>query len=143
MSMFAPTAVWDVSRWGLGTHTGLKAIRRFLEAWFGTLEDYEVQIEEMRDLGNGVVFLIVTQLAVQARSRGALRVRSAPVYMWDDERIALITLYPDVEEGRAAAARAASPSSHRNIDLHERLVQTVAARKAPDALLAPGFFIES
>jgi ketosteroid isomerase-like protein len=142
-AMFAPTAVWDVSRWGLGTHTGLRAIRQFLDDWFGKLEHYEVHVEELEDLGNGVVFAIVTQFAQQTRRRAALRVRSAPVYMWVDERIALVTLYPNIDEGRTAAARAASPSSQRNIDLHRDLLEAVAARRAPDALLAPGFFIES
>jgi ketosteroid isomerase-like protein len=143
MAMFAPTAVWDVSRWGLGTHSGLKAIRQFLEDWFGKLEHYEVHVEELEDLGNGVVFAVVTQLAQQTRRRAALRVRSAPVYMWVDERIALITVYPGIEEGRAAAARAASPSSQRNLEVHRDLLEAVTARRATDTLLAPGFFIES
>jgi ketosteroid isomerase-like protein len=143
MAMFAPTAVWDVSRWGLGTHTGLRAIRQFLEDWFGKLEHYEVHIEELEDLGNGVVFAIVTQFAQQTRRRAALRVRSAPVFMWVEDLVALITLYPSIEEGRMAAARAARPSSQRNIDLYRDLLEAVAARRAPEALLAPGFFIES
>jgi ketosteroid isomerase-like protein len=143
METFAPTAVWDVSRWGLGTHSGLKAIRQFLEDWFGKLEHYEVEVEDLEDLGNGIVFVVVTQLAQQTRRRAALRVRSAPVYTWVDERIALITLYPNVEEGRVAARRAASPSSQRNIDAHRDLLESVAARRAPEALLAPGFFMES
>jgi ketosteroid isomerase-like protein len=144
MGVFGPTSVWDVSRWGLGTHAGLVAIRRFLEDWFGSLDEYEVQVEEMHDLGNGIVFVVVTQVAHRARSRGVLRVRSAPVFLWAEGKIALITLYPDVDEGRAAAVRAAEPSSQRNIDLHSHIVEAIGARReVPHDLLAPGFLIES
>jgi ketosteroid isomerase-like protein len=143
VEMFAPTAVWDVSRWGLGTHTGPRAIRQFLEDWFGKLDDYEVRVEELHDLGNGIGFAVVTQIAQRARSRGALRVRSAPVFIWSEGLISVVTLYPNIEEGRAAARRAATPSSQRNIDLHSQLVDMLATRRASEELLAPGFFIES
>ncbi|HEY4895390.1 MAG TPA: nuclear transport factor 2 family protein [Solirubrobacteraceae bacterium] len=143
VEMFAPTSVWDVSRWGLGTHTGLKAIRNFLHDWFDSLQQYEVQVEEMHALGRGVVLVVVNQLAQQGASRRVLRVRSAPVFVWAEETIALITVYPDVEEGRAAAMRAALPSSQHNIDLHERIVEAVRARRVPAELLAPQFRIES
>lgn len=143
LAMFAPTAVWDVSRWGLGAHTGLKAIRHFLEDWFDSLEQYEVRVEEMTVLGRGVVLVVANQLARQGGSRGVLRVRSAPVFVWSDSSIALITVYPNIQEGRLAAMRAAIPSSQRNIDLHERIVEAVKAREVPADLLAPGFRIES
>jgi ketosteroid isomerase-like protein len=142
VGMFGTTSVWDVSRWGLGTHTGLKAIRQFLEDWFGSLEAYEVHVEEMHDLGNGVVLVVVEQRARQAGARGALRVRSAPVFIWAEGTIALVTLYPNIEEGRVAAMRAATPSSKHNIDLHAQLAEAVRTREVPNGLLAPGFQIE-
>jgi ketosteroid isomerase-like protein len=143
VEMFGPTSVWDVSRWGLGSHTGLRAIRQFLEDWFDSLKQYEVKVEEMHDFGRGVVLVVVTQQADQGGSRGVLRVRSAPVFVWADGTIAQITVFPDIEEGRAAAMRAAVPSSQRNVDLHERIVAAVRARQVPVDLLAPGFRIES
>jgi ketosteroid isomerase-like protein len=142
-AMFGPTSVWDVSRWGLGAHTGLRAIRQFLRDWFGSLEHYEVHVEQMEDLGNGIVLVVAEQLARQAGQRGALRVRSAPVFIWVEGTLALVTLYPDVEEGRAAAVRAAQPSSQRNVVLHERIVEAISERADPHEMLASGFRIES
>jgi len=112
-AMFAPLAVWDISRWGLGAHGGRKAISRFLEDWFGSLEAYEVQIEEMHDLGGGVVYAVVLKIGRRPGSRGHIRVRSAPVYEWEHELIGKLTIYPDIEEGRAAAAEAAAGARAR------------------------------
>jgi len=114
LAMFGPASVWDVSRWGLGTHAGLDSIHHLMDDWFGSLDDYEVQIEEMTDLGNGVVALVVTQVA-RLKGGGAMRVRSAPVFVWSGTTIASVTLYPDIEEGRAAAAQAAGlPAAPRS-----------------------------
>jgi ketosteroid isomerase-like protein len=107
VSMFAPACVWDVSDWGLGTHAGLKAIRQFLHDWFGSMDEFEVHVEEIYDLGNGVVSVVVLQVARPAGSRSLLRARSAPVFVWIDGRIAQVTLYRDIDEARAAAERLA------------------------------------
>jgi ketosteroid isomerase-like protein len=107
VAMFAPASVWDVSDWGLGIHTGLPAIRRFLKNWFGSMDDYEVRVEELHDLGNGVVRAAVEQLARPAGSRSLLRVRSAPVFVWVAGRISQVTLYRDLDRARAAAERLA------------------------------------
>ena len=106
-AMFGANAVWDVSRWGLGVHVGSEAIRRFLGDWFESLEEYEVQVHEMLDLGNGVVYAEVLQVARRTGSRDHLHLRSAPVYKWAGGRIARLTLYPDLSEGREAAEQAA------------------------------------
>ena len=105
--MFASDSVWDVSRWGLGTHAGLQAIRHFLQDWFGSLEEYEVEIEQMHDLGNGVVWGVVLQMGRPAGSPSLLRVQSSPVFAWAEGRIARVTLYRDIDEGHAAAERLA------------------------------------
>ncbi|HMD57138.1 MAG TPA: nuclear transport factor 2 family protein [Solirubrobacteraceae bacterium] len=105
--MFGASSVWDVSRWGLGVHRGVKGIRTFLDDWFGSLAEYQVEIEEIRDLGNGVVFVVVEQTAYRPASRGPLRVRSAPVFVWTDNAITQVTVYPNFDEGRAAAGRLA------------------------------------
>jgi ketosteroid isomerase-like protein len=101
--MFDPAGVWDVSRWGLGTHTGLERIRHFLEDWFGSLDRYQVQVEEVHALGNGVLWLTVVQIAQPGGSRGLLRVPSAPVFVWAQGKITRVTVYRDVDEARAAA----------------------------------------
>lgn len=107
VGMFAATGVWDVSDWGLGTHHGPRAIGGFLKAWFGSMDEYRVQVQEMKDLGAGVVSVVVMQMARPAGSRGTLRVQSAPVFEWQDGLIAQVTLYRAVADGREAAARLA------------------------------------
>jgi ketosteroid isomerase-like protein len=54
-SFYAPDAVWESV--GLGTSfDGLAAIRRFPEDWRSRYEEYEIEPEEILDLGDGVVF---------------------------------------------------------------------------------------
>src|SRR5450759_5002068 len=36
-----PDSIFDASPWGLGTYTGPAAIRRFLEDWIGSFDEYE------------------------------------------------------------------------------------------------------
>ena len=105
VSMFAPAGVWDVSRWGLGAHTGSEAIGRLLEDWFGNMDQYWVQVEDVDDLGGGVVYVTVVQTARPAGRHSVLQVRSAPVFVWADARIEQVTLYPDINDGRRAAER--------------------------------------
>jgi hypothetical protein len=107
VGMFAPAGVWDVSRWGLGTHTGSEAIGRLLDDWFGNMDEYLVEVEDVDDLGGGVVYVTVLQTARPAGRHSVLRVRSAPVFVWVDARIRQVTLYPDIDEGRRAAERLA------------------------------------
>jgi ketosteroid isomerase-like protein len=107
VGMFAADSVWDVSNWGLGTHAGLDAIARFLQDWFGSMDEFEVHVEEMHDLGHGVVQVVVVQVARPAGSRKLLQVRSAPVFVWIDGLISQLTLYRDIDEARAAADRLA------------------------------------
>ena len=106
MGLLGPASVWDASRWELGTHTGPEAIRRFAEDWFGSLDEYGVQVEKIQDLGNGVVHVV--QVAHRAATRrGYFELRSAPVFVWVDGMLARVTLYTDIDEGRAAAERLA------------------------------------
>ena len=105
MSFFGPDSVWDVAPWGLGTHVGSAAIRVFLEGWIGSFDEYRVLVEEMLDLGNGVVFAVATQHARPAGGRRRLRLRYAPVFVWEGGVAVRVTHYRDIDEGRAAAER--------------------------------------
>jgi ketosteroid isomerase-like protein len=103
----APDCEWDLSRWGLGTHTGRPRIRRFLEDWIGSFAEYSIQVEQMWDLGNGVVYVESTQNARPTGARGYLQLRSASVFVWCEELAVQVTHYRDAGEARAAAERAA------------------------------------
>jgi hypothetical protein len=108
VGLMGPTSVWDASRWDLGIHTGPDAIRRFFEDWFGGLAEYGVRIEEIQDLGNGVVYVV--QMAHRAATeRAYLELGAACVYQWMEHThtLARMTLYSDDDEARAAAQRLA------------------------------------
>jgi ketosteroid isomerase-like protein len=102
MSFFAPDAVWE----GMALRIpfqGVAAIRGFWQDWFASYEELWFGQEEVLDLGNGVVFSVVVQRARLVGSSGEVRLRSGVVGEWVDGVIVRVTLYPDIDEGRAAA----------------------------------------
>jgi len=69
-SSFAEDATFDGR--ALGDHfEGRAAIRSFLEDWFGAYEELQFGVEEISDLGNGIVFAVVTQSGRPAGSAGS------------------------------------------------------------------------
>jgi uncharacterized protein (TIGR02246 family) len=104
-SSFAPDAVMDGR--ALGDHfEGRAAIRSFIEDWFGAYEELEFGLEEVRDLGKGVVFAVVTQNGRPVGSAGHVRQREGWVYVWVGGLIAQLSI-SDIDEARAAAERLA------------------------------------
>jgi len=61
MSSYAPGAVFDVSALGIGSFERREAIRRHFEDWRAPYEEYETDLEECWDVGNGVVFAVARQ----------------------------------------------------------------------------------
>lgn len=108
MRFYGPDSVWDVSPWGLGTHTGMTAIRQFFKDWIGGFDEYLVTVEQLHDLGNGVVYAIAVQQGRAAGSDGHLRLRYAPVFLWDGDIAIRVTHHRDIEQGRAAGERLAA-----------------------------------
>jgi uncharacterized protein (TIGR02246 family) len=105
-SSFAEDATFD-GRVVADHFEGRPAIRSFFEEWFSTYEELELLLEEVRDLGNGVVFAVVVQNGRMAGSAGHLRQREGWVFVWVRGLIARLTTY-EVDEGRAAAGRLAA-----------------------------------
>ncbi len=111
-SYYAPDVVWDSSRTlgnGLGTFEGVAALRRFSEDWRRGYEELEGVFEELLDVGNGVVFALVRQEGRPVGTTAYVQQREAWVYVWVDDLIAHVTVYPeaDFHEARAAAAHLA------------------------------------
>ena len=89
-SSFAEDATFDGR--GVPDHyEGRAAIRSMLEEWFGSYEELEFGLEEVRDLGNGVVFAVVVQNGRPAGSAGHLRQREGWVFVWVRGLIARLT----------------------------------------------------
>ena len=100
---FAEDATFDGRT--LGDHyEGRSAIRSFVEAWWDIYEELVSELEEVCDLGNGVVFAVVVQNGRPAGSAGHVRQHEGWVIVWVGGLIASIAVY-EVEEGRAAAER--------------------------------------
>ncbi len=107
MGFFAPDAVWVGSLSGIGRREGAAAIRSFLEDWIGTFEDFEIETEEVHDLGNGVTLSASLQRGRPVGSTGYVQLRYAIVAVWVEGMIERFTTYPDIDAARAAAERLA------------------------------------
>ncbi len=114
MSFFGPDSVWDVWSWGLGTHSGPRAIRTFFGDWIGGFDDYHVELEELVDLGHEVVFAVATQTARPAGSRGFIQLRHAAIWVWEGEVAMRVTHYQDIEGARVVAAETAKLAAARS-----------------------------
>jgi hypothetical protein len=68
---------------GVGIFEGGVAIRGFYEDWIGSYADFEMEAEEVRDLGNGVTFAVIVQNARPIGSTGCVRLRYAGVSIWE------------------------------------------------------------
>ena len=89
-SSFAEDATFD----GRGVpdhHEGRAAIRSMIEEWFGSYEELEFGLEEVRDLGNGVVFAVVVQSGRLTGSAGHVRQREGWVFVWARGLVARLT----------------------------------------------------
>jgi ketosteroid isomerase-like protein len=107
MRLFDRDAVWDMPDEGIGTFEGAVAVRRFVEDWRGSYEEYEVEVEDVLDLGNGVTFAVSIQKGRPVGSGGYVQIRFAAVYTWADGLVGRIASYGDEDEARAAAERLA------------------------------------
>src|SRR5437660_3240669 len=82
MRFWGPDSVWDMSHTGMGVYEGREAIRRFFEEWFSAYEEYEFELEQILDLGNGVVFALTRQKGRPVGSTGYVQMRQANVGVW-------------------------------------------------------------
>jgi ketosteroid isomerase-like protein len=104
MSSVAEDSVLDGR--AAGVFEGRAAIRGFLEDWFRALEGLDYELEEVSDLGGGVVFAVVIQDGRPVGGDGRLRQREGWVYLWAGGSIARLTT-SEVDQARAAAERLA------------------------------------
>src|SRR6266576_3809350 len=107
MSVFAPDAVYDASRDGLGVYEGPLAIRGLIGGWWGAFEDFRLTPEEFLDLGNGVAFAVLRHDGRPVGSTGYVNTRQAYVFALAAGLVARMTVYSDIDEARAAAERLA------------------------------------
>jgi ketosteroid isomerase-like protein len=102
--------VFDVSPDGLSSYEGQAAVRGFFEEWLDSYEEFEIEPEQILDLGNGVVFAVVHQTARPVGSTGYVRLDHANVFLWVEDLIVRVRHYNDIDDARAAAERLAESS---------------------------------
>jgi hypothetical protein len=109
MSFYAPDAVISNAAGVLGTFEGRAAIRGFYEDWLGLYDDFQMEVEELRDLGNGVTFVVPIATGHPVGSSGELQMRFAGVAIWTEGVVVRQTThdYADIDVARAAAERLA------------------------------------
>jgi ketosteroid isomerase-like protein len=107
MSFYGPDSIWDLSEIGLGTYEGLAAIRRFFEDWVASYDEFEIEADEILDLGDGVVLFTVRQSGCPAGSVRRVELRYAGFAVWSDGVAARVANYGNVDDARAAAERLA------------------------------------
>jgi ketosteroid isomerase-like protein len=107
VSVFAPDGVWDMSPLGIGVFEGRAAIRGFLEDWIGSYEGFKNRVEEVQDLGNGVLFVVSNQDARLVGSSSRLQELWAVTVMWRAGFVEHVATSRDLDEARAAAERLA------------------------------------
>jgi ketosteroid isomerase-like protein len=107
MGFYAPNAVWDLSNVGFGTFEGVAAIRSFVEDWWGTWGDHLIELEEIVDLGHGVVFSSLREDGRLVDSDSHVEQRTRWVFLWMEDVIERVMVYLDIDEARAAAERLA------------------------------------
>ena len=105
---FAPDAAWDAVPLGQ-SFQGAAAIRSFLADWRSTYEEYEIEPQEIRDLGNGVVLAVVSQITrpVGSTTRTRMREAWAFVFVWINGTVVRAAANSDIVDSRAAAERLA------------------------------------
>jgi len=83
---------------------GHAALREFFSEWISLYEDFEVEANEMQDLGNGVTICSIDQGegSRQQRVRG---VRLCTAWAWTDGLVTQTMSYFNIDEARAAAER--------------------------------------
>jgi hypothetical protein len=106
MSFCAPDIVHESVAMG-ATFERVGELRDYLEDLVGAHDGFEAWPEKNLDLGNGIGLAVISQKGRPAGSSFEVRMQYAAVSVWVEDLVARITMYTDIDEGRAAADRLA------------------------------------
>jgi ketosteroid isomerase-like protein len=106
MNFYAPDAVLNSMGMRI-SFAGVAAIRGYFEDFINAYEEYEVEPQEILDLGNGITFGVLLQQGRPVGSSGRVQMRFGIVALTADGVVARQTMYTDTDQGRAAAERLA------------------------------------
>jgi ketosteroid isomerase-like protein len=103
LAHYALDAMWDTG--GMGTFEGPAAIRGFWEDWWSSYERLQIDVLEIREIGNGVVLAVFHFQGPPKGTTAEAQTFIALVYEWVRGAVAHVTTYFDLTAGRAAAER--------------------------------------
>ena len=109
-SIYSPDVVWDTSvrpSGAVGRFESLAAWRDFLEEWLAPYEEWKLEVEEIADFGNGVLFATFVQKGRLTGTEGFIEMRDAWAFRWENGLIVYVESYLDPTEARATAERLA------------------------------------
>jgi len=92
---------------GLGSCQGVEARCEFWGEWMDAHAEFEMAVEEVVDLGNGVTLAVIFQMGRPVGSSGYVQIRFAMVGVWVDGAAVRTINYDDIDKARAAAERLA------------------------------------
>ena len=103
---FAPGFVWDMSKYEgwpeQQRYEGVDGAQRFIDDWTGAWDDWEIEIEEIYDVGDEVV--VVVHQRGRARTTGmALDMAFAQTWTIRDGRLTRMDMYSDPSDALKAA----------------------------------------
>jgi ketosteroid isomerase-like protein len=109
VAFYAPDALMDGTRTILDLRRGRAAIRGVAADWMGAYEELEYVAEEPVELGNGVVFTVVSQKGRLVGAAGYLHQREGWIFVFVDDLAASVIFYPEaqIDAARGAAERLA------------------------------------
>ncbi len=89
----------------IGEFEGQAAARGVAEDMIAPYEDFHVDIEEVLDLGRGVMFAVIVARGRVSGGSAEVQFRFASVTTWKKDRVQRQYNFTDIDEARAAAER--------------------------------------
>jgi hypothetical protein len=108
MGGFAADGVYDASADGLGVYEGRAAARGLIADWWGMFDELHFEVEEALELGADVGFVVLRHEGRPTGSSARVETRQAYVFELSSGMTERITVYGDIDAGRAAAERLAA-----------------------------------
>jgi ketosteroid isomerase-like protein len=107
MRLLAPDVVWE-SLDGIGVFDGASAVRAFLGDWLSAYEVFEMELDEVLEIGGGIALAEGRQAGRLLRAAGRVEQRVAWAIAWQHGlAVHVIASSMDIDGVRAAAARLA------------------------------------
>jgi ketosteroid isomerase-like protein len=109
LEFFTPDAIWTNPVGPDPRFEGEAAIRRLLLEWWSTFGDLSVTLDQVQEIGGGIVLAVFRQHGRPGGSSLGVEQTGALILELANGKVARLAVYPtDIDEARAAAERLAA-----------------------------------